>query len=52
MEYMQELKSISEELGVTKYLGALGLVTIPEYRGMNIGLEVLKARLVFFSNSL
>ncbi|XP_044750389.1 uncharacterized protein LOC123310794 [Coccinella septempunctata] len=37
-------KDLLEGLGIREYLGAVGLVTIPGYRGFNIGLEVLKAR--------
>ncbi|XP_044750387.1 uncharacterized protein LOC123310792 [Coccinella septempunctata] len=44
VNYVYGLKDPQKELGVEKYLAAIGLVTIPEYRGYNIGLEVLRAR--------
>ncbi|KAK9869652.1 hypothetical protein WA026_003400 [Henosepilachna vigintioctopunctata] len=33
-----------QRFGVDEYLGALGLFTVPEYRGYNIGFELLDSR--------
>lgn len=35
---------IFSHFGVDQYLTAYGLVVVPEYRGMNIGKEILRAR--------
>lgn len=46
LEYINHLRDVSKELGTTKYLGAMGLIVIPEYRGYNLGLHLLEARRV------
>ncbi|XP_045471486.1 uncharacterized protein LOC123678489 isoform X1 [Harmonia axyridis] len=42
--YLNKLKDISQEMNVTEYLTSIGLVVIPEYRGYNLGLQVLASR--------
>lgn len=42
--YVEHVKNPYVTLGCDKYLGAMGLYVIPEFRGEGIGLELLKAR--------
>ncbi|KAL3283512.1 hypothetical protein HHI36_006651 [Cryptolaemus montrouzieri] len=44
VEYVENLRDPYETLGISEYLASLGLIVIPEYRGHNIGLELLCAR--------
>lgn len=44
LKYMYDKRNIFDELKINHYLNACGLVTLPEFRGHSIGLEVLKAR--------
>ncbi|KAL3283514.1 hypothetical protein HHI36_006653 [Cryptolaemus montrouzieri] len=45
-ELMKYVKSLRDplEIGIREYLAGMGLATIPEFRGHNIGLEILHAR--------
>ncbi|XP_045483040.1 uncharacterized protein LOC123688059 [Harmonia axyridis] len=44
LKYIITQKEIPKELEVAEYLTSIGLIVIPEYRGLNIGLQVLSAR--------
>ncbi|KAL3283511.1 hypothetical protein HHI36_006650 [Cryptolaemus montrouzieri] len=44
VEYVEKLKDPFETLNISEYLGSLALLVIPEYRGHNIGFELLCAR--------
>ncbi|XP_025834969.1 uncharacterized protein LOC108733652 [Agrilus planipennis] len=43
-EFLSKMKDPFDTLGVNEYLTAYGLLVLPEFRGQNLGLEILKAR--------
>lgn len=44
LDIMSKTRNIFEELNITEYVDDYGLYVVPEYRGLRIGLEILKAR--------
>lgn len=44
VEYVTKYNDAFEKLGLDRYLSAMGLFVLPEYRGEGLGLALLKAR--------
>ncbi|KAK9869651.1 hypothetical protein WA026_003399 [Henosepilachna vigintioctopunctata] len=43
-DYISNFKNLYQMFNVDGYLGSVGLITLPEYRGYNIGKELLESR--------